>query len=259
MRLLLIFVMACASHPNQIHGAWSEPVDPVHIIGNLHYVGAKNIASYLITTPAGHILIDTGTREMIPIVRRNIEKLGFAVRDIKILLCSHAHYDHVQGHAAIQQASGARVMVMRGDDTAVASGIDQSPFAGEGWDPVRVDRILEDNDTVELGGTTLQAIAAPGHTPGCTVWTTRIATREVVIYGCMRPNDGVQLTGNPRFPHLVDQTRATFRRMRALAPDLTLTTHPDAPFAARIDPAAWPKLLDEAEAEFAQQLRNVGP
>lgn len=259
--------------PTSLPDGWASPIEPFRIAGNLYYVGAKNVAVYLVATPEGHIVIDTGTREMAPMVRANIAKLGFAVRDVKILLSSHAHDDHVGGHAALQQASGARVMVMRGDAEALAAGVDRSPLEGDGWPPVKVDRVLADGDKVALGGAELQAIAAPGHTPGCTVWTTQIHEPEkdyaVVIYGCARPNNRVSLINNPRFPHLVEETRETFRRMRALTPDLVLTVHPDDQFAGTIDriragarphpleiPTAWPKLLDEAEAEFNAQLER---
>jgi metallo-beta-lactamase class B len=269
----LALAAACGSSPPYpaenapLHTTWSEPVEPFRIVGDIYYVGARNIAAYLITTPAGHILLDTGTREMVPVVRASIERLGFALADVEILLLDHAHWDHVQGHAAIRGATGARVMVMRGDADAVRAGVDQSPLGDEGWDPVPVDRVLDDGDTVELGGTTLRAVHAPGHTPGCTVWTTRATEPdrgyEVVFYGCMRPNDGVRLIGNPRFPDLVDQTLATFATMRALHPDIYLLMHPEAQLAPVLralragtrphplaDPAAWPALLDEAEAEF---------
>lgn len=255
-----------------LHGAWSAPVAPFRIVGNIYYVGARNIASYLITTPRGHILIDSGTREMAPVIRDNIARLGFSIADVELLLDSHAHYDHVQGHAAVVRASGARVLVMREDAEAVRTGVDRSPLGDEGWEPVRVDHELVDGETVELGGTTLQAIRAPGHTPGCTVWTTTAHEPDrdyaVVFYGCMRPNDGVQLRGNPRFPHLVDEARDTLRRMRTLTPDIFLTMHPEDQLAGKTaalargvrphplaDPAAWPRLLDEVEADFEHQLR----
>jgi metallo-beta-lactamase class B len=275
--LLAVLLVACGARTKstmnaEIHGAWSQPVAPFRVVGNIYYVGAKNIASYLITTPEGHVLIDTGTTEMEPVIRDNIARLGFKLTDVKILLSNHAHYDHVGGHAAFVRASHARVFVMREDAEAVRTGKDLSPLGDEGWPPVHVDRELVDGDAVTLGDATLTAIHAPGHTPGCTVWTTtaREPDREyaVVFYGCSRPNNGVQLAGNPRFPHLVDEARATFKRMRALAPDIYLTMHPEELFAGKqdalakgvrphplADPAAWPKLLDEVEADFEAQLK----
>jgi metallo-beta-lactamase class B len=281
MLLFLPLVLAFPAYADQssaqmhamLRGPWSAAVEPFRIVGNIYYVGAKNIASYLITTPEGHFMIDTGTREMAPVIRHNVEKLGFKLRDIKILLCSHAHFDHVEGHAAMKKLTLARVMAMREDVPALSSGIDRSPLADdERWEPVTVDRVLKDGDTVTLGGTTLRAVWAPGHTPGCTVWTTRVRERDreysVAFYGCSRPNDGVQLIGNPRFPHLVDDAMHTFARMRELKPDIYLTMHPEDLFAGKIerikaevtphplyDPNAWTQMLDQVEADFRQQLQ----
>src|SRR5215467_2693558 len=137
----------------RFHGEMSQGVDPFHIIGNIYYVGARNIASYLITTPQGHIMIDTGTKEMHEVIRANIEKLGFKLQDVKILLSGHAHFDHVQGHAAMKKATGARVMAINEDAAALAAGMDKSPLGDEGWEPVAVERVLKDGETVTMGGT----------------------------------------------------------------------------------------------------------
>jgi len=264
---------APASRDDSLPTGWTDPFEPFRIAGQLYYVGAKNVASYLFVTPQGDILLDTGTPAMTPMIRGNIEKLGFALGDIKILVCSHAHFDHVGGLAALKRATGAQVMVMRGDADAVAAGVDRSPLGAAGWEPVAVDRVLDDGATVAIGDTTLTVIAAPGHTPGCTVWTTRIHEPDkdyaVVFHGCARPNDGVALLHNARFPHLVDETRATFQRMRTLKPDIVLTMHPEDVFAGKLDrlraaarphplddPAAWPKLLDETEAEFNAMVQR---
>src|SRR5215470_20436295 len=153
------------------HRRQSEAIEPFHIVGNIYYVGARNIASYLITTPEGHIMIDTGTKEMHEVIRANIEKLGFKLQDVKILLSGHAHFDHVQGHAAMKKATGAKVMAIREDAAALAAGTDMSPLGDEGWEPLAVERVLKDGETVTMGGTTLRAVWTPGHTPGCTTWT----------------------------------------------------------------------------------------
>src|SRR5688572_16535745 len=110
----------------QFRGPYSAAVEPFRIIGNIHYVGGANIASYLITTPQGHILIDTGMKEMHETIKNGVAKLGFKVSDIKIMLSSHAHFDHVDGHAAMQKLTGAQVMAMAGDAQALESGRDTS-------------------------------------------------------------------------------------------------------------------------------------
>ncbi|PYS12697.1 MAG: subclass B3 metallo-beta-lactamase [Acidobacteria bacterium] len=204
-----VFVWAQTSplSPEQratFHGRQSEAVEPFRIVGNIYYVGARNIASYLITTPEGHIMIDTGTKEMHDVIRTNVEKLGFKLQDIKILLSGHAHFDHVQGHAAMKRLTGAKVMAIGEDARALEAGSDLSPLGDEGWEPVKVDRVLKDGDTVMLGGTTLRAVLTPGHTPGCTTWTTGVEEKRrpysVVFQACGGPNAGVKLIGNSKFP-----------------------------------------------------------
>lgn len=246
--LIWIAAAACAAAAKpaaDLHGEWSAPVAPFRIADHVYYVGAKHISAFLVTTPEGNILIDSGTREMAPAVLAAAARLG----GVKILLATHAHFDHVGGHAEVQRATRAEVMMMRGDARALETGTDLSPLHGEGWAPVHVDRVLDDQATVVLGGITLVAIAAPGHTPGCTVWLIQTA-QTIAIYGCARPNDGVTLT-----PALIAETRATFARMRTLAPDLALVTHPDDP-GELLHPKPWTALVDEAEHDFAEQLRR---
>ena len=257
----------------QFHGPYSEPEEAFRLIGNIYYVGAKNIASYLVVTPKGDILIDTGTTEMTPVIRNNVEKLGFKLGDVKIMLSSHAHFDHVGGQAAMKKLTGAKVMAIKQDAEALEAGKDLSPLGDEGWTPVKVDRVLKDGDTVSLGGTTLRAVWAPGHTPGCTVWTTDVTDAgkryNVAIFGCGGPNGGVKLVGNPKFPTLVDDTMNTFRKLKALKPDIYVTGHPQMLFAGKIermknnerphpllDPGsqAWEKMLDDAQAAFEKRV-----
>jgi metallo-beta-lactamase class B len=257
----------------QFHGPYSQPEEPFRLIGNVYYVGAKNIASYLVVTPQGNILIDTGTAEMTPVITSNVEQLGFKVRDIKIMLSSHAHFDHIGGHAAMKKLTGARVMAIRQDADALEAGKDLSPLGDEGWMPVKVDRVLKDGDTVSLGGTTLRAVWAPGHTPGCTVWSTTVPdsgkSYSLAIFGCGGPNGGVKLVGNQRFPTLVADTLATFGKLKMLKPDIYVTGHPQMLFAGKIermkagerphpllDPGsmAWTKMLDDAQAAFNKRV-----
>jgi metallo-beta-lactamase class B len=253
------------------HGQMSQPVEPFRIIGNIYYVGARNIASYLITTPEGDIMIDTGTKEMHQVIVANVAKLGFKVRDIKILLSGHAHFDHVQGHAAMQRATGAKVMAIGEDAAALSSGMDKSPLGDEGWEPVKVDRVLKDGDTVTLGGTTLRAVWTPGHTPGCTTWTTKVQESgmpySIVFQACGTPNAGVKLVGNTKFPTLVDDTLRSFRIQKTLNPDIYLPMHPESYFAGKIerikagesphplfDRNAYGKLIADTETGFQKRL-----
>jgi metallo-beta-lactamase class B len=253
-------------------GPSSAPAEPFTIVGNLHYVGAANIASYLFTTPEGHILIDTGTREMEKQVQANIQKLGFKLADVKIMLSGHAHFDHVAGHAAMQKATGARVMAIGEDAKALELGRDLSPVATIGWPPVKVERVLSDGDVVSLGGTSLRAVWTPGHTPGCTTWVTTVQdggrSYNVVILGSIGPNGGPPMVGNPKFPTLAEDTLNTIRKLRELTPDIQLGGHPQATFKGRIpaikakarphplllEPSAWTRMLDTAEANFKKRI-----
>src|SRR5262245_18826477 len=144
--------------------SWTEPFEPFPLADNLYYVGTRGVSSFLFVTPAGDILVDTGLEQGVTLVRASIEKLGFKVADIKIILSSHAHNDHVGGHAWMQQLTGATVMAVGEDATSIESGIDTSALGGAGWKPVKVGRVLQDGDTVTLGGITLTAHWTPGHT-----------------------------------------------------------------------------------------------
>jgi len=276
MSSVFIWAQTSPLSPGQratFHGRQSEAVEPFRIVGNIYYVGARNIASYLITTPEGHIMIDTGTKEMHDVIRTNVEKLGFKLQDIKILLSGHAHFDHVQGHAAMKRLTGAKVMAIGEDARALEAGADLSPLGDEGWEPVKVDRVLKDGDTVMLGGTTLRAVLTPGHTPGCTTWTTGVEEKRrpysVVFQACGGPNAGVKLIGNSKFPRLVENTLRTFQVQETLKPDIYLPMHPETYFAGKVerikagetphplfDPDAYTKLISETEANFQKRVQE---
>jgi metallo-beta-lactamase class B len=132
----------------QVDSAWRQPIDPLRIVGNVYYVGTRGLSSFLIVTPAGGIIIDSGEAESVPFIRANVEKLGFRLSDVKILLTGHAHYDHVGGHADLKRLTGAQVMVMDADREALEPGVDRSALGGPGWKPVGIDRVLKDGDTV---------------------------------------------------------------------------------------------------------------
>ena len=258
----------------QFRGDYSQPVEPFRIVGNIYYVGAKNIASYLITTPQGHILVDTGTTTMHDVIRKSVETLGFKTSDIKIMLSSHAHFDHIEGHAAMKKLTGAQVMAMVGDAEALSSGKDTSAIGAAGWTPVTVDRVLRDGDTVKLGGTTLRALRAPGHTQGATTWFTTVEDKgrrySVAILGGTTPNGGVPLLNNPRHPTVIEDTRRTLARLKAeTPPDIYLVGHPQAMFAGKVDRIkagemphpllnrqAWIAQIDEAQSGFEKRVAD---
>jgi metallo-beta-lactamase class B len=208
---------------------WDEPFPPHRIADNLYYVGSKGLATYLITTSRGHILINSSFERTAPIIRGNVEKLGFKFADIKILLASHAHSDHVAGHALIKELTGARVEVMEGDAKVIATGGKGQYLYDEGWKPCAVDRVLKDGDTVTLGEATLTARLTPGHTRGCTTWTMKSMdagkSRNVVIIGSPNVNPGYQLVGNRDYPEIADDFAKTFRLLKSLLCDIFLGAH----------------------------------
>jgi metallo-beta-lactamase class B len=201
------------------------------IAGNLYYVGTNEMTSYLIATPAGHIVIDGGFEETAPIILGNIRRLGFDPKDVRFLLASHAHYDHAGGLAALKRATGAKFVASRGDAPQFARGGLDDPQFGDAYPfpPIEADRIIDDGDTVSLGGTTLTARITPGHTRGCTTWT--MAVRDgnqrlnVVFVGSPTAPAEYRLTGNPRYPDAVADYRRQFEILRSLRPDIFLASH----------------------------------
>jgi metallo-beta-lactamase class B len=207
-----------------------ETFPSFRIIGNVYYVGSKDLASYLITTPEGHILINSGFEETVPLIRAGVESLGFQMRDIKILLASHAHSDHVAGHALAKELTGAKVFVMRGADSVIASGgAGQYLYTRSRWKPCAVDRVLEDGEEVRLGGVTLVARRTPGHTRGCTTWTWHVAegskTYDVVVIGSPNVNPGYRLVDNKDYREIAADFSRTFRILKALPCDVFLGAH----------------------------------
>lgn len=212
---------------------WTEPFQPHKVIGNVYYVGSRGLASYLIATPAGHILINSSLKSSPPLIRASIEKLGFRFGDVKILLISHGHWDHCAGSAAIKKLTGAKYMVMDADAPEIEAGgkgnfqYSDSPEAL--YAPAKVDRVLHDGDQVELGGVGLVAHLTPGHTKGCTTWTMKVneaaRTYNVVIVGSPNVNPGYKLTHNPLYPQIAQDYERTFRVLKALPCDIFLGAH----------------------------------
>src|SRR5436853_4811848 len=210
--------------PSQNSAAWTEPFPPFHIAGNLYYVGSKGLANYLVTTPQGHILINSDLEANVPMIRASVEKLGFKFSDIKILLISHAHWDHTAGSAMIKQITGAKYMVMDADVPVIESG-GKSDFQygntpASLYQPTKVDRVLHDGDEVKLGDAWLVAHLTPGHTKGCITWTMKVQEggqiRNVVIVGSPNVNPGYKLVGNTLYPGIAEDYERGFRVLSSL-------------------------------------------
>jgi metallo-beta-lactamase class B len=243
--------------------AWNQPFAPFRVIGNIHYVGA-GVSSFLITTPEGAFLIDGGLPETAPLISKSIAELGFRIQDVKFLLNSHAHFDHAGGLAALKKASRAQLVASRGDAPALRAGSPDQPA-------VAVDRVVDDGDTVELGGTVLTAHVTPGHTPGCTTWTATVSdggkAHRVVFFCSTSVVD--RLVGNGNYPNIVADYERSFTALRALPADVFLAPHPEFfELAAKrermksggpnpfIDPGEFRRYIDQSEKKFREVLER---
>ena len=279
-RSLLLCLGCSAALWAQDNPEWTEPFPPHQIIANLYYVGSKDLASFLITTPEGHILINSNLESSVPSIRQNVERLGFRFSDIKILLISHAHFDHCAGSALIKQLTGAKYMVMDGDVRVIEDGgrsdfqYSQSPAMF--FQPAKVDRVLHDGDEVRLGDAVLTAHLTPGHTKGCTTWT--LAVREgvtvykVVIIGSPNVNPGYKLAHNSRYPQIAKDYEHGFQVLKSLPCDIFLGAHGSyygmtAKFARAakdkvnpfIDPRGYKQYLADREQAFRAELARQQP
>ena len=275
---LLTLPLAASVSPD-----WTTPLPPFQIADNVYYVGSRDLAAYLITTPSGNILINANLETSPPQIRSSIEQLGFHYKDIKILLNGQAHFDHMAGAAEVLRETHARNEVMVGDADVVESGGHTDFLANTGslemYPPAHVDRILHDGDTVTLGGMTLTAHLTAGHTRGCTTWTLRAhlpgdpanQLRNVVIVGgwsLWSDFHLLDLPGHPAsYPGVADDFRHTFATLRALPCDIFLGAHgvyfdmlQKLPRAATegtrvwIDPEGYRAGIDNAETAFNAAL-----
>lgn len=277
LSMIVVLIVSADDASPPMQNDWTEPFPAFRIAGNLHYVGSRGLASYLITTPEGHILINSNLEASVPMIQKSVESLGFKFSDIKIILISHAHSDHCGGSDAIKRLTGARYMVMDGDADVVESGGKSDFYYGTDpttlYPPTKVDRILHDGDEVKLGDATLKAHLTPGHTKGCTTWTMKVndgsKLRDVVIIGSPNVNPGYRLLGNTVYPRITDDYEQTFRRLRSLSCDYFLGAHGSyynletkypklkaGASTAFIDPAGYKEYVEEREQAFRRELRK---
>jgi metallo-beta-lactamase class B len=275
--ILAVLAGAVSSAGAQVPAEWSQPFAPFKIAGNLYYVGSKGLANYLITTPQGHILINSDLETTVPMIRENVETLGFKFSDVKILLISHAHWDHDAGSAKIKELTGAKYMVMEGDVPVVESGgkadFHYGSDPGARYPPAKVDRVLHDGDQVRLGDAALVAHLTPGHTKGCTTWTMKVQdggkTYDVVIVGSPNVNDGYKLVNNAKYPQIAADYERMFRVLKSLPCDIFLGAHgsyfdmeskyaryKERGAAAFVDPEGYRKFVASKEQEFRAELQK---
>jgi metallo-beta-lactamase class B len=258
---------------------WLNPFPAHRVIGNVYYVGSEGLASYLITTPAGNILINSSLDASVPLIQASIEKLGFKFSDTKILLISHAHSDHCAGSAKIIAMTGAKYMVMDADVPVIESGGKKDFRYGNDpnsqYPPAKVDRILHDGDEVKLGGVVLVAHKTAGHTKGCTTWTMKVKddksgkTYDAVIVGSPNVNPGYKLVDNAEYPQIAQDYEHEFVVLKSLPCDIFLGAHGayydmaakypklaaggENPF---IDPAGYKAYIADRESAFQEELKK---
>ena len=270
----LTLLFACSAFA-QVNPDWMTNHAPFRVIGNVYYVGSKDLASYLITTPQGLILINSNLTSSVPSIRKNVEALGYHFKDVKILLISHGHWDHAAGSAEIKRLTGAKYMVMDGDVPLVESGGKDDFQYGSSpesqFPKTKVDRVLHDGDEVKLGGVVLVAHKTPGHTKGCTTWTMRVRedtkAYNVVIVGSPNVNTGYKLVGNTAYPRIAEDYEQTFRILKSLPCDVFLGAHGsyfgmEAKFPRMkpggvnpfVDPEGYKSYVAEREQAFRAEL-----
>lgn len=269
--------------------AWNKPQKPFHIIGNIYYVGMAGIAVFLIKTPAGLIVTDGALPESAPAIEQHIRELGFKLSDVKILLNSHAHFDHSGGLAQLKKDTGAKFYASAGDKPFLESGhITFGPSSQIDTIPIHVDHVVQDGETVRFGGVALTAHVTPGHTKGCTTWTyemppsvfadprasydhlPRKAGEEhplTVMFFCSISVGGNPLTGDTAYPDIARDYKASFARLDKMRADVFLAPHGDQfglegklarmkpgapnPF---IDPGELPRFLIQSRADYDTEL-----
>lgn len=256
----------------QTPAAWTDTITPLRLIDNVYYVGTAGLSAFLITTPAGHILLDVGLPQNAAVVERNIEALGFRLADVRILLNSHAHFDHAGGLAAFKRRSGARLIATAGDRAALERGvyIGSETVRAFRFPRVHVDSVITDGGTVTLGGVTLTANVTAGHTAGCTSWTMPVMSdgvRHTAVFFCSASVAANRLAPNPQYPGIVADYRRTFSRLKSIDADVFLAAHTEFfdlqgkrarmtegapnPF---IDPPALARITTMFESAFEKEL-----
>lgn len=254
---------------------WSAPVKPFRIAGHIYYVGTKGLAAYLIVSKKGAILLNGTLSENAALIERNIESLGVPLRRVRLLISDHAHDDHVGALAQIKRDTGARFLASAGDRWALEHGMNRGDtnYGVRRFPPVKVDGIVGEGQTIRLGGIALTAHLTPGHTPGCTSWSTTIqddgAPRRV-LFLCSITVAGNTLVGNRAYPAIVKDYRATFAKLATTRADILLTSHPKmadvldrearreaGKVDAFVDPAALPALVADSRRAFEDALTKA--
>lgn len=272
--LSLALAIPAAAHQPGVQGGWPadwyRPAEPLTILPNVHFVGTEGLSAFLITSPAGHVLVDGGLPESAPLIAANIRKLGFKLEDVRYLLINHAHFDHAGGLAELKRLTGATLVASKRDAPDLQAGQALIRPEQPAVPPVKVDRIIKDGDTVTLGPITLTALLTPGHTPGATSWAMTTPGPDgkplKVLFASSLTVAGLKLPKHPGYPTAAADFTKSFARLKRTSADVYLTFHPGrfeyAAKAARlkagdksafVDPAELARRVADAEREFAAE------
>jgi metallo-beta-lactamase class B len=268
----LLVINSVFAQADETSRSWNKPVPPFRIAGNLYYVGATEVTSYLITTPDGHFLLDGGFVETAPQIEHNIAELGFNLRDVKFLLNSHAHYDHAGGLTRLKKVTGAKFLASEADAPLLRSGGHGDFRFGDTltFPSIEPDQIIHDGESIQIGDQKVTAHLTPGHTKGCTTWTTKISdgtkTYDVVFVGSQSALD-YKFVGRGSYPGIMADFERSFALLKHLPCDIFLASHGSffhfvekherllhGDASAFIDPDGYKAYLRESEHEFRNKV-----
>jgi metallo-beta-lactamase class B len=273
----MIALATCTFNSAAQPPAWTQPITPFRIAPHIYYVGSRGLSAYLITSVDGAILIDGTLKQNASLIERNIQSVGVPLKSVKWLLSDHAHEDHVGALAQIKKDTGARFAASAGDRAALERGVPRGDtdydLAGYHFPPIGVDRVIRDGERISVGDAVLTAHLTPGHTPGCTSWTTTVGEngRPVrVLFLCSLTVAGNKLVGNRAYPTIVADYETTFAKLSKMQADIVLTSHPEiadvltrearveaGDRTAFIDPDALPKIVAQSKQDFEAALAKA--
>jgi metallo-beta-lactamase class B len=273
MRSFVLFFLLCLAALSLAHTAEAAP--PHRVIGNIYYVGEDDLASFLIVTPKGNILINTGYEFSVPVIRAGAKTLGIRFEDIKILLVTHAHSDHAAGMAKVKKLTGAKMWAIEQEAELLnTGGKTDYLFGSAGWfPPVKVDHIFKDGDKIELGGTVITAHLTPGHTKGSTSYSMEITENgklyHVLVANMPNINEGVNFIDDPRYPNIVEDYTHAFEVLESLPCDVFLSSHTGAyrlsekyrrgmPYSPGtfVDPQGYRDAVAQAKQRFFREVKE---
>ncbi|MGJ5815767.1 subclass B3 metallo-beta-lactamase [Paludibaculum fermentans] len=268
MRLLLTALLLLQLLPADQNPGWKKPFPAHRIAGNIYYVGTEDLACFLIANPEGHILINTGLADSTPLLRQSIEKLGFHLKDVKILLNMQAHFDHVAAMEEVRKITGAKVYATEADAPIMEDGAHSDPaFGPESYfTPIHVDRRIKDGEVIKLGATALTVVTTPGHSKGSVTYTMTVddnGRKRSVAFANMG-SVVMPLLGNPKYPNIASDLEQSFAKQRKLSPEIWVAAHASqydmekkVKAGSFVDPTGYKEAIDQYEKSFQKQLAQA--